>query len=253
MRKIFTILLLLTMATTTWAATFSFPKDSTKKKCQVWNENHYLDMSLSGGQGLFNSSLQWDKLFAIAWKKRIKIGFGVRVNMTNSWDTDYHTVFYNRPAGGDFDTVTVAHQTTFSANLMFVADISLLKWLDAGLNIDLVGVSWGEKTSGTYHANGNSITVDESIRPSAFNAFLFGRNDRGTTNSQFYLRLWPSNDFFIKGGFSLMHVSQLSNVSFSNYGEQYISAHNMGFVSFGWTPGRNAWIKKKTTTTPVNF
>lgn len=246
MRKLIIVLTLLTATNQLNATGFEFPKDSTKKKCQVWNENHYIDMSLSGGDGIFNASIQWDKLFSVTWKKRIKIGFGIRANMTNYWNNSMNTAFYNRPSSPEFDTLLITQQTSFSVNLMFVADISLVKWMDAGLNIDLVGASFGEKTGGTVYSQGTEFSNPEpDVQPQILNAFLFGRNDRGSTNSQFYLRFWPSNDFFIKGGFSIYHITQRSPSSPSPYGDLFFSAHNMGFISFGWTPGRNEWIKKK--------
>lgn len=223
------------------------PVDSTKKKNRIWRDNHYLDISMTGGEDLFMSSLQWDKLFGVAWRQRVKVGFGIRVNMANCWNYDLQTAFYNRPSGQQFDTLVVPQQTSFSVNLTFAAELSLFKWLDIGLNEDLVGASWGETTTGTAFSSTHTAPVTtQNVRPATLNAFLFGRNDRGSLNSQFYLRFWPSNDFFIKAGFSIVHLTQRIDDQLP-YGSVYFMARNAGFISLGWTPGRNEWNKKKTS------
>jgi hypothetical protein len=214
--------------------------DSTKKCLRAWRENHYIDVSIGLGDNIVNSSLQWDKLFPVA-NNRIKIGFGVRMNVANHWKKSFFTAPPQRTNGMQ-DTLTVDQQTVYYCNLMFVTDFVLLKWWDAGMNIDLVGASWGPQADGSYysHAYGDNGTR-QTISPETLNLMLFGRNDFGNLNSQFYLRFWPSNNVSIKAGMSLgTYISHTDN-ALNNGNTRFNSASYMGFLSLGWTPGRNAW------------
>jgi|GEM_PF-4184980 len=247
MKRILLLCYIVSAALTLRAQTGEIPKDTVAPvKGKAWKENHYLDISMAGGENIFITSVQWDKLFGIAWKKRVKIGFGVRVNMANTWAKDFRTPFYNRPDQNTFDTLRMDQQTTFFVNLTFLAEISLFKWMDAGLCEDIVGVSFGERGEGSLY--GESVPfggIRQSTHPALFNAFLFGQNDRGSLNSQFYLRFWPTNDFFIKGGFGISHITQSTDADVSANGREFRAADYLGFISLGWTPGRNEWIGKK--------
>lgn len=226
--------------------------DSTKKCVQIWKENHMVDLSLTVGNNIMISSLQWDKLFALGFtKKRLKVGFGARMNISNFWDYSMFTGKPQRTAPGIFDTLVMKHQTTYFLNLQFIAEVALLKWWDIGMNIDLVGVSWGPKAEGSYysHASGDSASL-QLAQPENLNLMLFGNNDFGSLNSQFYMRFWPAKNLCIKGGMSLAVFTSLTENGLNNGNNRFHNGSYMGFISLAWTPGRNAWVpvKKKPRT-----
>lgn len=210
-----------------------------------WNENHYVDMSLGMGSNLFTGSVAWHKMFNIAWKKRIRLGVGLRANMANVTQRMYVTAFPNRPDAGTYDSLFLDDHTIYSLNLTFHADVSLTQWLDVGLNLDVVGVSFGETTDASYRsATFLPATSTEQTMPELLNVFAFGNNNLGTTNTQFYLRFWPGKDFFVKAGYSLYYITENTenNLNFSN--NRFITSSHMGFVSLGWTPLRTVWVTK---------
>jgi len=162
--------------------------DTTTKKKFSFKKDHYLDLSVGLGENVVINSFQWDKLFPIALKKRIKIGFGARMNIMNYWNKNFFTAPPQQKPGTSFDTLRIAHQTTFFLNLQFLAEIALLKWWDIGMNIDAVGFSWGPVTPASYYSNsfGHNGTT-QNTSPENLNLMLFGKNDFGNLNSQFYL------------------------------------------------------------------
>jgi hypothetical protein len=214
-------------------------------KSKPWKENHYVDMSLSLGQKIFTGSVAWHKMFNIAWKKRIRLGAGLRFNMANVIDRTFVTAFPARPEGGSYDSLFLDDHTIYSLNLTFNADISFTRWLDAGMNIDVVGVSFGETSDASYQSATFSPSAStEQANPELLNVFLFGRNDRGSLNSQFYLRFWPGENFFVKAGFSIYHIIENTSNTLNFSNNRFFTDANMGFVSLGWTPLRTAWITK---------
>lgn len=222
--------------------------DTTKKCIRVWRENHHIDLSTAIGEGVLVSSLQWDKLFPIALKKRIKIGFGTRMNIANYWDKSFYTAPPQR-INNSFDTLTMAHQTVFFFNLQFLAEVALLKWWDVGMNIDLVGISWGARTIGNYYSTASGYSgTSQTALPENLNLMLFGNNDFGNLNSQFYFRFWPSDKVFVKAGMSLATFTILTDAALNNGNSRFHAGSYMGFVSLGWTPGRNSWIPCKSKT-----
>lgn len=217
--------------------------DSLKSK--PWKENHYVDMSLGIGKKIFTGSVAWSKMFNIAWKKRIRLGGGLRFNMANVTDRTYLTAFPARPDGGTFDSLYLDDHTVYSLNLTLNADVSFTHWLDAGLNIDVVGVSLGESTNASYRSASFSPAASaEQAKPELLNVFAFGNNNRGTLNTQFYLRFWPEENCYVKAGFSLYHLTE-NTVNTLNYSNNRFNTYSyMGFVSLGWTPLRTTWISK---------
>ncbi len=222
--------------------------DSTKKGAKVWKENHYLDLSIGLGDNVLVTSCQWDKLFAVA-RDRIKFGFGVRMNVANYWNKSFFTAPPQR-VNNMLDTLTMDHQTVYFCNLQFILDLTIFRWMDAGMNIDLVGASWGPKAEGSYYSysTGNNGSR-QNVSPETLNLMLFGHNDFGNLNSQFYLRFWPSDNVCIKAGMSLStFISHTDNI-LTNGNTRFNAGSYMGFISLGWTPGRSM-IEKRIGTSP---
>lgn len=182
-------------------------------------------------------------MFNIAWKKRIRLGAGFRFNMANVTDRTYVTAFQARPDAGSYNSLFLDDHTVYSLNLTLNADISFTCWLDAGLNIDVVGVSFGESTDALYRsASFFPAASTEQAKPELLNVFAFGNNNRGTLNTQFYLRFWPGELFFVKAGSSLYHLSENTDNTLNYSNNRFNTDSYMGFVFLGWTPLKTAWI-----------
>lgn len=207
------------------------------KKFRFKNDN-YLDLSMGLGENVVVNSFQWDKLFSVA-RNRIKIGFGLRMNVVNYWNKSFYTAPPQR-VNDSFDTLTLDHQTFYFLNLHFAMDIALLKWWDVGMNIDLVGASWGPTGEASYFSTANGYSgTRETVYPETLNLMLFGHNDHGNLNSQFYLRFWPSSNVCIKAGMGLTTFITHTNNSLTNGNTRFNAGSYTGFLSLGWTFGRS--------------
>jgi hypothetical protein len=233
--------------------------DSTSKKKFRFKNDNYLDASIGLGENVVVNSFQWDKLFAVA-QNRIKIGFGLRMNIANYWNKSFYTAPPQR-VNNTFDTLTIDHQTIYFLNLHFVFDVALLKWWDVGMNIDLVGASWGPTGEASYYSTANGYNgTRETVSPETLNLMLFGHNDYGNLNSQFYLRFWPSSNVCIKAGMGLTTFITHTNNNLVNGNNRFNAGSYTGFLSLGWTFGRSEWkpigslgLRRTTRTTTPGF
>jgi hypothetical protein len=216
--------------------------DSTKKSKDWLTKNHYLDLSIGIGENVIINSFQWDKFFPIL-RNRVKIGFGFRMNMANYHDKPFYTAPPQQGPTHIRDTLHISRQTVYYFNLQFAFDIALLKWWDAGMNIDLVGASWGPTAEGKYYSSTFGSNGDiKDLESETFNAMLFGHNDFGNLNSQFFLRFWPSDNVYIKTGMGLSTFISHTTLPLNNGNTRFSAGSYTGFVSLGWTFGRSEWV-----------
>lgn len=93
-------------------------------------------------------------------------------------------------AAGARNTLTVSEPRSYASNLMFAASVRLVRGLEAGLDIDLLGVGFGPGVTGAYAGADASLSGAQPASPSRFNLLLFGPHDRGQLDSEFFLAYW---------------------------------------------------------------
>lgn len=214
-----------------------------------WKQNHYMELSAGVGSHLVISSIGWHKMFDVAWKKRFKIGAGIRIGMANSFDRVLTTAPIDRLPSNAFDTLFIPHHSTYSVNLSLHADLSLTTWMDVGFGVDLVGISFGESASARYQASSFSENgTQQTVKPEMLNLLAFSHHNKGSLNNSFYLRFWPGMNLFVKTAFTLYHSAEETAIPLQ-YGSRYTGYTYMGSISVGWTPFRSI-MKKPEKSNP---
>lgn len=120
-------------------------------------------------------------------KKRFYIGTGLRLNAVYS----KNQLLTSAPPklASDLaktDTLIGSNNQFYAFNAIINVGYHISPKLDAGFNIDLIGFSFGSNKTAQFINNGNSVNT--SAKPTGLNILLIGNNDRGTLNSEFYLR-----------------------------------------------------------------
>jgi hypothetical protein len=87
----------------------------------------------------------------------------------------------------NWDTLTVQRPFVNSVNLSLNFGYNFTEKWSGGFNIDLIGFSFGRKSSAILTSNGTTRTEAETKIP-AFNVLLTGDNDYGSLNSEFFLK-----------------------------------------------------------------
>ncbi len=166
------------------------------------------DLSVSAGQG-FTAALSYNALYGLGKKHKFRIGYGLRWNSYFAGETDHGTA----PASlttddAKIDTLRLGNAQLNSLNLGVRLEYGISAKLDVGFNIDAIGFTFGGEQTGTFiarqsdaagvSANNQSVNVS----PTTLNLLLVGDNDRGSLNSEFYVRYWVSEKIGIRGGVS---------------------------------------------------
>jgi hypothetical protein len=120
-------------------------------------------------------------------KQRFFIGAGIRLSGAFSEGK----IFTSAPASlakdkANVDSLYGGKSSIYALNAMINLGYHITPKLDLGFNIDVFGFSFGPSRIKLFSGNGTlDVTTAE---PTSMNVLLVGNNDRGTLNSEFYLR-----------------------------------------------------------------
>lgn len=181
------------------------------------NKNIFADITGTVGSSQGSVSASYVHNWKLWNKKKFEAGLGLR------WTTYFGTKkdFVTAPAAlarsstipfvivfagqetQNWDTLTVQRPLINALNISSNFGYNFNKHWYAGFNIDLIGVSFGRNTSSILTTNGKTIT-EPSTKPSTFNLLLTGDNDKGTLNSEFFLKYNINNSFGIKATYQFL-------------------------------------------------
>lgn len=111
-------------------------------------------------------------------------------------------------------------------NLMVTGELRLLPMLTAGANLDLAGIALGPERA----------VAGDRFHPSHGSLFLYGHKDRGSLNSEFYLRLRLGDRWAVRGGLSHYVVGYTGTAGGAT--ARYDRFHSVPFLGFGYRFGR---------------
>lgn len=175
--KLFYTLLLFTIVCSSANA-----QEASNKKTEQFS-----DFTLGFGSGQSTVSFGYFKNWNLGKKQGFYIGTGVR--SSNAFGKDQ--VFTSAPPSlaansTNKDSLFSSSASTYALNAILNLGYHISPKLDLGFNIDLIGFSFGPSRIKLFTGNGTSTTT--TAMPTSFNVLLVGNNDRGTLNSEFYLR-----------------------------------------------------------------
>ena len=164
--------------------------------------SHFADVTGTVGASQGTGAAGYVHNWRIGKKRKIEAGLGIRWTTYGGTKKDFltagpakktrtHTtpflIFFAGQEEQNFDTLTIQRPQTNSLNLTVNLGYNLSEKWYAGFNIDLIGYSFGRKGSGILTSNGIT-TADPNSKPATFNVLLTGDHDRGTLNSEFFVK-----------------------------------------------------------------
>jgi hypothetical protein len=171
----------------------------------------HLDLTIAAGNQEGTAAFSYVRNWRLGQARRLELGFGLRSTTYTGTQKEFYTApaslartstvpFVNVFSGHAYqnvDTLTVATPFTTSLNISLNAGYRLgNKWY-VGLNIDLLGFTFGTKSSAILHTNGKMLKEPEA-RTSSWNLLLTGDLDYGALNSEFFVRYNISNRWAVK-------------------------------------------------------
>lgn len=150
-------------------------------------------------------SVDYFHLWKLGKSKKIEVGFGGR--FTSYFGTSQY--FSSAPAKlaedeGKSDSILLQSPQVNALNLAINLGYRISPKVGLGFNIDALGFSFGGKQDGSY-INGNQGQTT-SGKPTSFNILLVGNNDKGSLNSEFYLRYFIKEKLAIKLAYQFLFI-----------------------------------------------
>jgi long-subunit fatty acid transport protein len=167
----------------------------------VFSQDHktanYTGFTGAVGSNQGSVSVDYFHLWKLGKSKKIEVGLGGR--LTSYFGTSQY--FSSAPASlaannEDSDSLLLQSPQVNALNLAVNLGYRVSSKVGVGFNIDAVGFSFGAEKDGFY-MNGNQGQAT-SAKPTSVNILLVGNNDRGSLNSEFYVRYFFREKLAVK-------------------------------------------------------
>lgn len=190
-----------------------------------YSHNQFFDITGTVGRSQGTAAAAYVHGWRLGKKQRIEVGLGARWTTYSGTKIDFLTagpaektrsyttpflIFFAGQEEQNFDTLTVQRPLTNSINLTVNLGYNFSRKWYAGFNIDLVGFSFGRKGSGILTRNGTT-TIEPNAKPVSFNVLLTGDHDRGTLNSEFFVKYSLSDRWGLKAVYQFIFVEYETN------------------------------------------
>ncbi len=180
----------------TIAVLFSFSIDNFAQRIQ------YADLSLSGGT-IFSVSASYVNNWKLNLGKRDRweAGLGLRLTSGFGKDKEYITsgpakytrgnttpfvIAFASQLPENWDTLTIKKVNVYALNISGNLAYNFTEKWGIGLNIDLIGVSFGPGSESILESN--KVKTTDEAKPATFNVLLTGDHDIGSLNSEFFIK-----------------------------------------------------------------
>jgi len=153
-----------------------------------------VDASIGVAHDRGTAAVSWNHFYAV-WPERLQLGLGARATtFYASGPLVFRTGDPSLDRAGQVNRLVLEDPWVTSLNLQFLAIARVVGPVEAGFDIDFVGVSFGPRRSGRYEATDPRFAGVQAARVSALDLFLTEIRDRGQLNSEFFVgvRLGPT-------------------------------------------------------------
>jgi hypothetical protein len=186
--------------------------------------NQFADVTFGFGSSQFTGSASYVRNWQLGKRKRLEAGFGARFTSYFGSNLYYTTapailtsgktgpgVFFADDILPNIDSVLFPKSQVNMFNLTFNLGYNITKRISAGLNIDLIGFSFGKKQNGIYYANNLATGVPVTAKPTSVNLFLISDNDKGSLNSEFFAKYKWNDSWSVKLAFQFLFTEYTTN------------------------------------------
>lgn len=196
----------------TLALVLFFNKTLFAQEIKKHPSREFIDLSGTIGADQGTVSLSYVHNWGMGKSKKFELGVGGRLttyfgtkkdfvtagpaSLTRTFTFPFLIVFAGQKEE-NIDTLTVQRPLINALNVSFNMGYNFSPRFYGGINIDVIGFSFGRKSSAILTSNG--VTQTEPVaKPSPFNLLLTGDHDQGTLNSEFFIRYKLADKWSIK-------------------------------------------------------
>ncbi|MFN3841532.1 MAG: hypothetical protein ACK4RF_12575 [Cyclobacteriaceae bacterium] len=157
----------------------------------------YVNLTGAIGSNQGSVSIDYVHLWRLGKSQKIEIGFGGRFTSYFGSSQYYSSAPASLAADETkSDSLLLQSPQVNALNIAINLGYRISPKLGVGFNIDALGFSFGGTKDGSY-INGSQGQAT-SAKPTSFNILLIGNSDRGSLNSEFYVRYFIKEKFAIK-------------------------------------------------------
>jgi hypothetical protein len=173
-------------------------------------------------------SLSYVHLWQVGANKKLSLGVGARLTSYLAANQYYITAPASLTSGStspliifqdnlvaNIDTFLVKSPQVNSINFSLNVEYQLAKRFSAGFNIDAIGFSFGSSVTGNYINGATGKMVN--ARPTAFNLLLVSDNDRGSLNSEMFIRYALNERWSMKLGAQFLFTEYTTTYPVQQY------------------------------------
>jgi hypothetical protein len=184
------------------------------------NTNKFLDLSGTIGKDQGTVAFSYVHNWRTGKKKKFELGIGARwttyfgakkdfvtagpASLTRTFTIPFLIVFSGLQEE-NIDTLQVQRPLVNAINASFNMGYHFSPKLYGGINIDVIGFTFGRKSSAVLTSDGTTQT-EPVAKPAGFNLLLTGDHDKGSLNSEFFIRYQVADRFSIKALYQFVFV-----------------------------------------------
>ncbi|MCI4669581.1 MAG: hypothetical protein MRZ79_15710 [Bacteroidia bacterium] len=204
------------------------------------SENHHnIDLSLGLGSRTFSPAFSYNYNFALGKKGRLNIGPGLRLFTIggNNWRFAEENAPNGNNGDGDSEVNAFVAETNqmFGFNLGIYLKYEITDFLEIGINVDAIGLSFGNEQEGklTVAENGETVQVTNVgyINPNT----LF--DDGNVSNDMLWLGYRFKEKYLIRAGINFtgkMYRVGADQLPDRVESQNYERISTLGFVGFSY-------------------
>jgi hypothetical protein len=193
----------------------------------ITTTNKFVDIAgtIGTSQGSGAASYVYNWKFGFGKKKNWEAGIGARLTSSFGTKLEYTTagpakftrtsttpflIVFAGQRTENWDTLTVQRPFVNTLNITANFGYNFTPRWSGGFNIDLIGASFGRKSQAVFLSNGFTAT-EPSAKPTAFNVLLTGDHDRGSLNSEFFVKYKFNDRWAIRGVYQFLFTEHTAD------------------------------------------
>ncbi len=190
----------------------SFSQEKINSRKSQW-----MDLAATIGKSQGAAAVSYVYTWKTGKRKRLEAGLGARFTSAFGEKLEYTTapaklsrtnttpflIFFAGQKTENWDTLAVQRPFVNALNLTANFGYNFNRRWSAIFNIDLIGFTFGRKSSAILTSNGITRT-EPNAKPAGFNALLTGDLDHGTLNSEFSLKYKLNDRWGVRGVYQFL-------------------------------------------------
>ncbi len=196
-----------------------------------------VDLAVGVGPSKATGVVSWNHFRGFGKSERLKAGFGLRLaSLFGGQDLAYATADAELIGQNKINTLKVSDARTHSLNLEFQIKYRFLRKVEAGFDIDLIGVGFGPARTGEYVSGSPGFSGRQRAEVSSFDLLQGGKPDRGQLDSEFFLAYWWSERWAIRAGYSHFRSEYTTTRPLDFANDRYRHERNLGLIAVTLRP-----------------